>query len=466
MKAIPVRLILTAAIIEILLVGLRTYANLQAHLVGVIALLLLTSLVYIVAVYLITGGQRTCGDPAKVSGRVTSADEGSYSKRTQQFILAAAILFRFTVFPIFPALSDDVYRYRWEGKLQAYGGNPYQVPPIDPSWAKVRDTTWENVGSKDFKTIYGPLIELQERWTYKAVSGLKDEYAQVFWFKLPSVICELGLIWSVAALLRLRGIPADRLLVYAWSPIPLVEFWIGGHNDALVVLFIVLALVGAAANRWPATFLALSVAIVAKVWPLVLLPAFLWRSRKAGWLAPAWALIVLPLAAVLWIPYSSRVLENAQFASGFVGGWRNNDSLFGAVLWLADGDLYRAKYTTFALIAVVAAAVAVTRWSLEKAVFVTILALLFLSANCHPWYLTWFVPLLTFFPYTPILLWTALMPLSYSVLIGWKTLGVWNGSTPLRWFIYVPVLATSILCLLKVLGPFASKNKQSSLVLR
>lgn len=466
MKAIPVRLVLTAGIIELLLIGIRLYANVQQYLVGVITLLLLTSSVYLVAVYLITDGKKTCGQRAKVFGPHISLIQASYWSPPQAFIIGAALLFRLTVFPIFPALSDDLYRYRWEGKLQANGGNPYQVAPIDPRWSKLRDTTWENVGSKDFKTIYGPLIELEERWTYKAVAGLTDEYAQVFWLKLPAIVCELGLIWAVAELLRRRGMPADRLLIYAWAPLPIVEFWIGGHNDALVVLTIVLALVAAAANRWPAAFLALSVGIVAKIWPLILLPAFLWRSRKAGLLTPAWSLIVLPLAAILFIPYQTRVVENAEFASGFVGGWRNNDSLFGAILWLAGGDLYRAKYTTFALIAAVAIAAALVRWSLEKAVFVTIVFMLLVSANCHPWYLTWFVPLLTFFPYTPILLWTALMPLSYAVLIGWKTLGEWNGSTPFRWFIYVPVFAMFVVGLSKVLGCLMTKNQQSTGVLR
>ena len=130
------------------------------------------------------------------------------------------------------------------------------------------------------------------------------------------------------------------------------------------------------------------------------------------------------------------------------------------------GRSLRAKYATFALIAVVAIAAALARWSLEKAVFVTTVFMLFVSANCHPWYLTWFVPLLTFFPYTPILLWTALMPLSYAVLIGWKTLGEWNGSTEFRWFIYVPVFAMFVICLSKVLGRLMTKNQQSTGMVR
>jgi hypothetical protein len=65
--------------------------------------------------------------------------------------------------------------------------------------------------------------------------------------------------------------------------------------------------------------------------------------------------------------------------------------------------------------------------------------MLMISANCHPWYLTWILPLLAFHPVPALLLWTAVMPLAYEVLIGWTILGEWNGSTPTRWWIYVPV---------------------------
>jgi len=78
---------------------------------------------------------------------------------------------------------------------------------------------------------------------------------------------------------------------------------------------------------------------------------------------------------------------------------------------------------------------------------VIIVALLFVSSNCHPWYLVWFLPLLAVDPLPPLLLWTALMPLTYSVLIDWFALQVWNGSTSIRWYVYAPVLAYWIACI-------------------
>ncbi len=178
----------------------------------------------------------------------------------------------------------------------------------------------------------------------------------------------------------------------------------------------------------------LGVSIAVKWWPAILLPAFAWRARNIRPILVAGAVV-----ACFAIPYLTDVTENAQFMSGFVGGWRNNDSLFGLLLYLT-GDLYRAKYLAFTLLSGVTFWLASRSWELERVALWTIVALLLLSANCHPWYLTWIIPFLAVYPYPPLLLWTGLAPLSYGVLIEWRALGVWDGSTPERWWIYGPVI--------------------------
>ncbi len=77
---------------------------------------------------------------------------------------------------------------------------------------------------------------------------------------------------------------------------------------------------------------------------------------------------------------------------------------------------------------------------LERAALLFISGMLLVSANVHPWYLTWMAPLLVIYPWTPLLLWLSLAPLSYQVLIEYRILGEWNGSTAVRWWIYLPVL--------------------------
>jgi len=350
------------------------------------------------------------------------------------------VIFRLIVWPLAPALSDDPYRYRWEGKLQAAGANPYEARPVDLPWMGLRDATYRRIPGKDFKAVYGPLIELMERWTYRAVdsAGLNDD-RQVLWFKLPFALCDLGVMAALWWLLAAHGLPRERILIYAWSPLAVIEFWAAGHNDSVVALCLTLALVAAARNRWTWAFAALSLATAAKIWPILLFPLFIgWRRyrplRRWQWC------VLIPIAVLLALPYWTNVAENLQFMSGFMGGWRNNDSLYGLILWAAK-DLYRAKCTAFAIVAVTVAALSLREIPLARASLWAIALMLMVSANCHPWYLTWLLPLLALLPVPGLLLWTALAPLAYSAVVSWITLGEWQGSDGFRWFEYAPVYA-------------------------
>jgi hypothetical protein len=129
-----------------------------------------------------------------------------------------------------------------------------------------------------------------------------------------------------------------------------------------------------------------------------------------------------------------------RHVSGFVGGWRNNDGLFGLTLLLSN-DLYRAKYVTFGVISLVIAGMSMMRWRLTARAVIVIVAILAFSANCHPWYTTWFLPLLVVEPFVPLFLWSGLMPIAYSVVTEWRSLGEWNGLTPTRWYIHGPFYA-------------------------
>lgn len=414
MPGLPIGLVAAAILIEVLLVILRIIA---AEPVATIETLIAAHSVYLVTVFL-----------------VLRKDHQEHRKFPALFIIGAAMVFRITAFPIPAPLTEDLYRYRWEGKVQAYGGNPYTSRPVDANWIHLRDETWPRVGQKDVPAGYGPAMELLSLGMYRAATAITpDPERQAFWFKLPAIVFDFGILSLLSLWLRSRKLPPKRLLIYAWSPLPIWEFWASGHNDAPMVFFLVLTLLLGQWGRWKLAHAALGMAIALKLWPVLLVPALVLRARQ--WLGPAIAGAVFALFSM---PYLTDIGWNVRYMSGFVGGWRNNDSLFGLLLWLT-GDQYRAKYLAFFLIASAALWCATRSWPLERVFLWTIVSLLLLSSNCHPWYLTWFAPLLVFEPVVPLLLWAALMPLNYAVWIEWSLLGVWNGSTSLRWLVYGPV---------------------------
>ncbi len=321
-----------------------------------------------------------------------------------RFVLGFALLFRLEAFWMASVFTDDLYRYRWEGRLQLAGGNPYQERPGDARWSILRDETFPLVDGKDFKAVYGPLVEHLQR----EMARLSDS---VWIYKVPAILADLALLLLIA---RWHG--ARAALLYGWCPLAVVEFAGMGHNDALLILMLSVAM------RYRSG-LALGLAIAVKWWPALLLPAFFRADRRT-----AWALLV-PI--VLFLPYLSDIRENADFASGFLGGWSNNPSLFWLIELVAPTRA-AAKYVVLGLLAVVA----LLPLRLDQSILTTTLAILLLSANVHPWYLTWLLPHWAVLAAPPLAVWMALTPLQYWALTEWRTSGRWVERGPWNGVVY------------------------------
>ena len=372
-----------------------------------------------------------------------SASAEPLHRPTVWLIWTAAVVFRLTLLPMTPGLSDDLARYRWQGQVQAAGGNPYVATPAEPRWEGLRDSTWPRVTRKDLPSVYGPLLELSYRWTYRLASLLSaDPERQVWIFKLPFALLEFGVGGAIWLLLGLCGLPRQRVLIYLWSPLIVVEFWAQGHNDSLAVLLVVLALAGARAGRLTAAWAALTAAALAKIWPLMLGPLLLLQRQKGRWQLewkPLW--VAAPIAALAIWPYSDAVLAAGDVLRGFAGGWRNNDSLYGWILAFSGGNAATALLWSGAALAAALAAIWLTVRPRERAALWSIVALLLLAANCFPWYLSWFAPLLALYPHPALLLWTVLAGLAYHVVTVYAILGVWEEVAFYRNLEYAPVLA-------------------------
>ncbi|MEO7022102.1 MAG: hypothetical protein ABI234_18280 [Ktedonobacteraceae bacterium] len=142
-------------------------------------------------------------------------------------------------------LSHDILVYAGYGRVLAiYHANPYFVPsaafPHDPFTAI---NFWANTVS-----IYGPI------WIY--ICGLFSQFvpstptSYVLAFRLFALVIHLLNSWLVGRILQQMG-RAPRtvtlgMLLYAWNPLMLLESSLGGHNDILMILFVLLGVLLAA----------------------------------------------------------------------------------------------------------------------------------------------------------------------------------------------------------------------------
>ena len=418
-------LAVSACVIEAGFIALAVLGDLSQNVAAFVGIFLGISSFYLVSCYAITRSDVTSSAPP----------------RLMVLIWVSGLLFRVSVMPLSPELSEDLNRYRWHGKIQAAGENPYVAVPEDAHLEGLRDATWSRISRKDLPSVYGPVVEWVFAGWYRVVAWVEpDALRQVWWFKIPFALLELGVSLAVSWLLAAAGKPKTWLLIYLWSPLAVVEFWAQGHNDTLAVLFVVVAVAAALSDRWKLAFGSLSIAVLSKFWPAILFPFFVLRREDGRWVF-RWkpALVALPILLVVAGPYWASLGNVQELLEGFLGGWRNNDSLYGIIYEHANENAELAtERVTYYLIAALAGLWLLHRPLIESVKWAIVL-LLFFSANCFPWYLSWLLPFLAVSPNAALLLWTALVGLAYHVLIGYEVLGVWEYSDAFRRLEYLPV---------------------------
>jgi hypothetical protein len=355
------------------------------------------------------------------------------SRSAMIIALVFAALFRFAIIFSPPYLSDDIYRYIWDGRVQAAGVNPYRYIPADQSLAKIREEKiYPKINRREYaRTIYPPFAE--------AIYFLTTRVSEsVTWMKATMVGFEAVTIWAILQLLASFGLPRQRILIYAWHPLVIWEFAGGGHLDAIAIAFVALALLARRENAEVATGIALACAMLVKFFPLALFPALYKRWR---WRMPlAFALTIV----VAYVPYLS---VGPRAAIGFLPGYAKEQGLISGeqfyLLSLArklfGANLPTTAFIIFALVFMSAIAVWVLlrrggrdSYVKQAALLATATAVLF--APHFSWYFAWLVPFLCFVPLASLFYLTAASLILY---------GTWLGDKPdqmfrLNSFLYVP----------------------------
>jgi alpha-1,6-mannosyltransferase len=356
-------------------------------------------------------------------------------------ILAGALLFRLQLFPLQPALSDDVLRYRWEGRVQAEGWNPYTIKPDDPRLASLRDERFAAVPGRDIPSIYPPLLELVYHATYRALPESTGTASLVL-FKLPFLVADLFLVGLVAGWVRSTGGGNALVALYAWNPLVVVEFAASGHNDALATACVVAACVMILRGRGTVSTLLLAAATLLKWFPAALFPLWL---RRMNWPRAPWSWVnaglALALAAACAWPYRDAWPQILESLAYYESRWQtNNASLYALLKWLS-GSHDLAAGVGVGVVAGLALWAAARRLDGVRGAYLLFGAILLLSPNAFPWYFTWIVPLLVFFPNSAWLMLTVLQFLSYHVLLDYNATGTWRFQPLYLWLTYGPFYA-------------------------
>ena len=330
-------------------------------------------------------------------------------------VLAAALAVRALLLPSPPSLSDDLYRYLWEGRLVGLGGNPYLTAPADPSLGA--DSIRALVNHPEISSIYPPL----SLWIFHLLGRISYGPLVV---KVGMGLLDAGIAWTLARILQARGRGLDGAWLYALLPLAAVESAGSGHMEALALLPAMLAWErGGSGLGWA------GLGALMKLLPAVLIGA-LWRRR------PALLIGVLLVGILATWPLREAGPTLLRGLGAYARDWRFNESLF---------LLYSGLLGPWARPAAVGTGALVVAWALRtRSDPAAVLlwaggAFVLLSPTVHPWYLLW--------AWAPALIcgvraWTllaVLIPLSYAALASYDpTTGAWMEPWWPRWIIYPP----------------------------
>ena len=229
-------------------------------------------------------------------------------RRVLAVVLVVAALLRLTLLFEPPLHSSDIYRYVWDGRVQAAGINPYRFVPADPALEPLRDgAIFPQINRANYAvTIYPPVAQM--------AFFVFTRVGETLWaVKLGWLALEALAMLALVRLLARLGRPPAELLLYAWHPLPVWEIAGDGHVDAGMAAFLVLALWAWTAGRRLATGALLAASVLIKPLTLVALPAF-WR--RWDWRVPT---AFLATAVLVYLPYLGIGGEVVGFLPAYVG---------------------------------------------------------------------------------------------------------------------------------------------------
>jgi alpha-1,6-mannosyltransferase len=193
------------------------------------------------------------------------------------WILISLVLRAMLLFAL-PQLSDDFYRFIWDGRLWASGHHPFAALPssyLEMNIPGVDLELYNHLNSKEYFGVYPPIAQFIF-WISVKISPASIP-GSVIVMRLSVLLAEAGSILLISSLLKKFNLSAKNVLYYALNPMIILELTGNLHLEAFVIFFLLLTVYFLTLQRVQLAAASISVAICTKLLPLIFLPAFIGR---------------------------------------------------------------------------------------------------------------------------------------------------------------------------------------------
>ena len=347
----------------------------------------------------------------------------------RKFLLGAAILFRLLFLFSLPNLSQDFYRFIWDGELLLNGMNPYLLTPQELLSSGIplfenAEVLYKGMGtlSAGNHSNYPPLNQLI--FAISTVLSGKSLLGAVVVMRLIIIAAEIGIFYFGRKLLITLNLPENRIFWYLLNPFIIIELTGNLHFEAVLIFLLIWALYLLHSEKWLWSAVLLAFAVSIKLIPLLFLPLFF---RRLGWKkALGYYAVVAAVNILLFLPFLSTEFLSNYFQT--IGLWFQkfefNASIYYLIRWIGyQVEGYNILvYTGKPLAAAIFLAVVFlaffrrnrTTSGLMTGMLFSITIYYLLATTVHPWYLAVPVILCIFTNYRFPMVWSLVVVLSYA----------------------------------------------------
>lgn len=350
-----------------------------------------------------------------------------YFKYSWREILIGGMLLRASLLFFTPNLSDDYYRFVWDGQVTVDGYNPYLVFPsrfIEKDSIKndaYYQELFKKMNSQKYFTVYPPFNQFLFT-TATFVSG-KNLWLCSLILKLIILLFEIGTFYILFLILRKLKLAEHLASIYVFNPLVIVELVGNIHFEGVMLFFLLLGIYLLMNNRILLAGLAFAFAVNTKLIPLMLLPLFI---GYLGWGRSIKFYLIGGVAVLLmFVPYYNfEIIENFKSSLNlYFDKFEFNASIYYVIRWFGlqitgHNIIQSVGYILpFVAIGTIAWKSIVIKRNDTLGLFRSMLFILtvyyLVASIIHPWYVINLVILSVFIKDKAILVWSVVIYLSY-----------------------------------------------------
>ena len=350
-----------------------------------------------------------------------------------KFWIGAAVVFRASILFAIPALSDDFYRFIWDGRLLAAGYHPFaEVPSFymsqPVSIPGINAALYNHLNATETFTVYPPLAQFIF-WLCVTLSP-ESVYGSVIAMKVVILCFEIATLWILSKVLREFKQPPTAVLLYALNPLVILELTGNLHFEGIMIFFLLggIWFLGVEGKRFLSP-MAYALSICTKLIPLLFLPLLVrhlgWKKALLHWM------MTTTFTVLLFFPLLN--MEIVHGLSTSLGYYFQRFEFNASIYYLIrEAGYIIAGFNIIQyagpFLAVIAAILifsicfrnlpATSSGTLDSKLFKEMLWCLFIyflsTAILHPWYIITLLAVSAMTPYRFPMVWTGVIFLTYA----------------------------------------------------